>query len=83
MKSQYLAAALFAVCAVAIGVGANTIRPSDQYCPNPSARSVAALFAPCPAFDTAVGRPVSRQEAVQMGLLTRDLQPEPFSRRSR
>ena len=34
-----------------------------------------ALFAPCQAFDTAMGRSVSKQEAVQMGLLTPDFRP--------
>src|SRR5260370_12836408 len=75
MKSQFWAPALLAVCAVAISVGVNLIHPSDQFCPNPSAASVTALFAPCHAFDTAMGRSVSKQEAVQMGLLTPDLQP--------
>ena len=75
MKSQFWAPALLAVCAVAISVGVNLIHPSDQFCPNPSAASVTALFAPCQAFDTAMGRSVSKQEAVQMGLLTPDLQP--------
>jgi hypothetical protein len=80
MKSQYLVAALFAVCAVAIGVGASSIHSGGDYCPNPSAASVTALFAPCQTFDAAMGREVSKQEAVQMGLLTPDMQPEPATR---
>jgi hypothetical protein len=76
MKSDYLVAALL-VGAVAIGLGANSVHSSDKYCPNPSAASVAALFAPCQAFDSAMGRPVTKQEAVQMGLLTPDEQPIP------
>ena len=40
------------------------------YCPQPSAASVATLFAPCLAFDSAMGRRVTKQEAVMMGLLT-------------
>src|SRR5712671_2172047 len=76
MKSDYLVAALL-VAIVAIGLG-SSVHSSSKYCPNPSAASVAALFAPCQAFDTAMGRSVSKQEAVQMGLLTPDLQqPEP------
>ena len=78
MKSQFWARALFLVCAVAIGVGVNLIHPNDQFCPDPSAASVTALFAPCQGFDTAMGRSVSKQEAVQMGLLTPDLQPLPL-----
>jgi hypothetical protein len=79
MKSQYLVAALFGVCAVAIGVGASSIHSRGDYCPNPSSASVTALFAPCETFDSAVGHSVSKEEAVQMGLLTRDLQPEPVT----
>jgi hypothetical protein len=80
MKSQYLVAALFAVCAVAIGVGASSIRSGGDFCPNPSAASVTALFAPCQTFDAAMGREVSKREAVQMGLLTPEIQPEPATR---
>jgi hypothetical protein len=77
MKDRYLVTALFAVCAAAIGVGANSIRSGGDYCPNPSAASVTALFAPCQTFDTSMGREVSKQEAVQMGLLTPDERPIP------
>jgi hypothetical protein len=79
MKSQYFIAALFAVCAAAIGIGSSSIHSGGDYCPNPSAASVTALFAPCQAFDSAVGHSVSKEEAVQMGLLTPDLQPEPVT----
>ncbi len=75
MKSDYLVAALL-VAIVAIGLG-SSVDSSSKYCPNPSAASVAALFAPCLAFDSAMGRSVSKQEAVQMGLLTPDGQPIP------
>jgi len=74
MKSQYLVAVLFAVCGLAIGFGAHSANRGGEYCPNPSAASVTALFAPCQTFDTAMGNEVSKQEAVQMGLLTPDLQ---------
>src|ERR1700676_5435226 len=75
MKSDYLVAALL-VGAVAIGL-ASSVYSSSKYCPNPSPASVATLFAPCQAFDSAMGRSVSKQEAVQMGLLTPDEQPIP------
>lgn len=39
--------------------------------------SVATLFAPCQAFDTAMGHKVTKKEAVQMGLLRPDAQPAP------
>jgi hypothetical protein len=79
MKDRYLVTALFAVCAVARGVGANSIRSGGDYCPNPSAASVTALFAPYQTFDTAMGREVSKQEAVQMGLLTPEERPIPIT----
>jgi hypothetical protein len=77
MKSQYLVAALLAVSGVVIGVGASSIRSGGEYCPNPSATSVTALFAPCQTFDTSMGREVSKPEAVQLGLLTPEERPIP------
>jgi hypothetical protein len=46
-----------------------------------SAASVATLFAPCQAFESAMGHRVSKQEAVQIGLLTPDEQPTPAATR--
>src|SRR6266481_6455753 len=77
MNSHYLGAALLATCAMGIAVGFSSIKAGDEYCPSPSPASVTSLFAPCQTFDAAVGHPVSKQEAVQMGLLTPDLQPAP------
>ena len=77
MKSDSLFAALLVMVAMAIGLGANWTGSGSSYCPSPSAASVAALFAPCQAFDAAMGHPVSKQEAVRMGLLTPDEQPTP------
>ena len=76
MNSQYLGAALLAI-AVGIAVGFSSIKAGDEYCPSPSPASVTALFAPCQTFDAAYGRSVTKSEAVQMGLLAPDLQPEP------
>jgi hypothetical protein len=73
MKSDHLIAALLAG-SVAIGLGANWVHSTSVYCPAPSAASVTSLFAPCQAFDRAVGHAVSQQEAVQMGLLKPDEQ---------
>jgi hypothetical protein len=80
MKSDYIAVAIFVMVAVAIGAGMNAVHPSGDYCPSPSPASVEALFAPCQAFDTVMGRSVSKQEAVQIGLLTPDEQPVPATR---
>jgi hypothetical protein len=79
MKSDYLVAAIL-VGAMVVGLGAYSVRSGDEYCPSPSAASVTALFAPCQTFDTAMGRQVFKQEAVQMGLLTPDEQPIPATR---
>ncbi len=76
MNSQYLGAAPLATCAAGIAAGFSSIKAGDEYCPGPSLASVTELFAPCQTFDTAYGHSVSKQEAVQMGLLTPDLQPE-------
>jgi hypothetical protein len=78
MKSDYVVAGIL-VGAMVVGLGAYSAHPGDEYCPNPSAASVAKLFAPCQAFDTSMGQKVSKQEAVQMGLLTPDEQPFPAS----
>jgi hypothetical protein len=50
-----------------VGFGAYSAHPGDEYCPSPSAASVAKLFAPCQAFDTSMGQKVSKQEGVQNG----------------
>jgi hypothetical protein len=78
MKSDYIVAGIL-VGAMVVGLGAYSVRPGDDYCPNPSAASVTALFAPCQAFDSAMGREVSKQEAVQVGLLTPHERPFPAS----
>ena len=59
-----------------------SVRQGDQYCPSPSAASVAALFAPCQAFESAMGREVSKQEAVKMGLLRSSRSRHPSLRRA-
>jgi hypothetical protein len=78
MKSDYIVAGIL-VGAMVVGVGAYSAHPGDEYCPSPSAASVAKLFAPCQVFDAAMGREVSKQESVQPGLLTPDDQPFPAS----
>jgi hypothetical protein len=78
MKSDYIVAGIL-VGAMVVGLGAYSAHPGDEYCPSPSAASVATLFAPCQAFESAMGREVSKQDAVKMGLLTPDEQPFPTS----
>jgi hypothetical protein len=74
MKTQYLVPIALAALAAGIGWTAYSFR-SDDYCPQPSAANVATLFAPCQAFDTAMGHPVTKQDGVQMGLLDPDGRP--------
>ena len=76
MKSDYFVAGILAG-AMVVGLGAYSVRSGDQYCPSPSAASVATLFAPCQAFDSAMGREVSKKEAIRMGLLSPDEQRTP------
>jgi hypothetical protein len=76
MRTEYLAAIAIAAVAVGVGLAVNSVGGTD-YCPRLSATSVAALFAPCQAFDTAFGHSVTKKEAAQMGLLVPDGQPVP------
>ncbi|WJR75007.1 hypothetical protein [Bradyrhizobium sp. NP1] len=75
MKDLFVAG-IAAIAAIA-GVVIYLVKDTDYYCPQPSAASVATLFAPCQAFDAAMGRSITKQEAVQMGLLRPDEQPAP------
>ena len=78
MKSDHVFAALLVIVVVAaISLGASLTGSNSNYCPPPSAAAVATLFAPCQAFESAMGHRVSKQEAVQMGLLAPDQRPEP------
>jgi len=86
MKSRYLVGiAIAAAFALYVGAVIQFVRSqSDYYCPPPSAASVATLFAPCQAFESAMGHRVSKQEAVQMGCWRRISGPSlPLSWRTR
>jgi hypothetical protein len=78
MKRDYIVAGIL-VGAMVVGLGAYSVRSGDEYCPSPSATSVTTLFAPCQAFESSMGRKMSKQKAVQMGPLTPDEQPFPAS----
>lgn len=69
MRTQYLAAIAIAAVAAGAGWAAYAVRTAD-YCPQPSATSAAALFAPCQSFDVAMGHAVTKAEAEHMGLPT-------------
>ena len=81
MSTQNLAVlAIAAAVAAGAGHAIRSVGGTDYYCPPPSAASVATLFAPCQAFDTAMGRKITKKEAVQMGLLKRDEHKQPATR---
>jgi hypothetical protein len=69
MRTEYLAAIAIAALSAGAGLAFQSVRTND-YCPQPSAASVAALFAPCQAFDTAIDHSVTKKQAMMMGLLT-------------
>jgi len=58
-------AALAIAAAVAAGAGLmiEYVRGTDCYCPPATAASVETLFAPCQAFDTAMGHKITKKEA--------------------
>jgi hypothetical protein len=69
MRTEDLA--VIVILAVAAGAGiAYSVKSEPSYCPPPSPASVATLFAPCQAFESAMGHRVTKREAVMMGLLT-------------
>jgi hypothetical protein len=70
-----LSVAVIVVVAAVAGLTVYFVKGTDHYCPQPSAASVATLFAPCQAFDAAIGHKITKKEAVQMGLLKPDEQP--------
>jgi hypothetical protein len=72
MKRQYLVAMAVAACFAAVGIAAGSLWFNNEHCPKPSARSVAALFAPCGAFASRQGRSESGSDA---GLLEPEQQP--------
>jgi hypothetical protein len=76
MRTEYLAAIAIAALSAGAGLAVHSVKTND-YCPQPSATSVAALFAPCQAFDISIGYSVTKNEAVMMGLLTPAEQPTP------
>jgi hypothetical protein len=74
MKDYFLAGIATVALAALVGLTVYASR-YDDFCPQPSAVSVTALFAPCQTFDTAMGHTVTKQEAMQMGLLKPTDQP--------
>ena len=81
MTTQDLA--VIAIATVVVAGAARVIQSgwgTDYYCPPPSAASVATLFAPCQAFETAMGHRITRKEAVRMGLLKPEEQTQSATR---
>jgi hypothetical protein len=74
MRTAYLASIATVALGAIVGSAVYSIGTAD-YCPQPSPSSVATLFAPCQAFDAAMGRSITKKEAAQMGLLKTDGRP--------
>ena len=74
MKDLYAALGIATAIAAGAGLTIKHVAGTDYYCPPPTAASVETLFAPCQAFDTAMGHKITKKEAVQMGLLMPDEQ---------
>jgi hypothetical protein len=70
MRTKDLAVIVTMAVVAGAGIAYSVKSERGYYCPQPSPASVATLFAPCLAFDSAMGRRVTKQEAVLMGLLT-------------
>jgi hypothetical protein len=70
MRTKDLAVIVTMAVAAGAGIAYSVKKERGYYCPQPSAASVATLFAPCLAFESAMGHRVTKQEAVMMGLLT-------------
>jgi hypothetical protein len=70
MRTKDLAVIVTMAVAAGAGIAYSVKSEPRYYCPQLSAASVATLFAPCLAFESAMGHRVTKQEAVMMGLLT-------------
>ncbi len=75
MRPEYFAAIAITAFAAGAGLAAHSVRGQADFCPQPSAASVSALFAPCQTFDTAMGHAVLKAVAVRIGLPIPDEQP--------
>jgi hypothetical protein len=70
MRTKDLAVIVTMAVAAGAGIAYSVKSERGYYCPQPSAASVATLFASCLAFESAMGHRVTEREAVLMGLLT-------------
>ena len=55
MRTEYLTAVVLAAFAVGAGLAVYSLSSEADFCPQPSAASVTALYAPCPPFYGATG----------------------------
>jgi hypothetical protein len=76
MRTEYLAAVVIAAFAAGAGLAAYSVRDQADFCPQPWARSVTVLYAPCPAFYGATGDAILKPEIMRMAVLTPDEQPD-------
>ena len=67
MRTEYLAAIAVAAVAGMVGSAVYSVRTGDS-CPQPSASSVTALFAPCQTYTAATGPTVTTDQIMtEMG----------------
>jgi hypothetical protein len=82
MRTEYLTAIVLAAFAAGAGMAVYSMRSQSDFCPQPWAASVTALFAPCQVIYSAMGHAgpeavrVSLPEAVRVSLLTPAEQPD-------
>jgi hypothetical protein len=82
MRTEYLTAIVLAAFAAGAGMAVYSMRSQSDFCPQPWAASVTALFAPCQAIYSAMGHAgpeavrVTLPEAVRVSLLTPAEQPD-------
>jgi hypothetical protein len=76
MRTEYLAAIAVTAVAGMVGSAVYSVRTSDN-CPQPSAASVSALFAPCQTYAAGSGPTITTDEAMDIGLAP--LSPRPAS----
>jgi hypothetical protein len=77
MRTEDLGVTAIMAVAAVVGIARSVKNETAYYRPKPSPALVEMIFAPCQAFDTAVGHAVTKQEAVQVGLRTPTLAEPP------
>ena len=75
MRTEYLTAIMLPALVAGAGLAVYSMRSQSDFCPQPWAAPVTALYAPCPAFYGATGDAILKPEIMRMAMLTPDEQP--------